>query len=100
MKKSIVWVLALLIIPIVSQAQNEFKFGIRAGLSTPNLDKETINQNGLNLAIKEAKYGYHLGLFMRAPLGNTFYLQPEALFNSNTVDFVHCLIETKKQSCI
>ncbi|MEO1260592.1 MAG: porin family protein [Bacteroidota bacterium] len=85
MKKSSFWVIALLFIPMLSQAQ--FKFGVRAGLSTPNLDRETINENGLNLAIKEAKYGYHIGLFMRAPLGSTFYLQPEALFNSNTVDF-------------
>ena len=85
MKKSALWVLALLFIPMISQAQ--FKLGVRAGLSTPNLDKETINQNGLNVAIKEAKYGYHLGLFTRFALGETFYLQPEALFNSNTVDF-------------
>ncbi len=85
MKKSFIWALALLFIPMLSQAQ--FKFGVRAGISTPNLDRESINQHGLNLAIKEAKYGYHLGLFARAPLGETFYLQPEVLFNSNTVDF-------------
>ena len=85
MKKSALWVLALLLFPIIGQAQ--FKFGVRAGLSTPNLDKESINQNGLNLAIKDAKYGYHAGLFVRAPLGETFFLQPEVFFNSNTVDF-------------
>lgn len=85
MKKSILWAFALLLLPILGHAQ--FKAGIRAGISTPNLDKESISQQGLNLAIKEAKYGYHLGLFARASLGKTFYLQPEVLFNSNTVDF-------------
>ena len=85
MKKSFIWALALLFVPIMSQAQ--FKFGVRAGLSTPNLDKESIDQQGLKLAIKDANYGYHLGFFARAPLGEKFYLQPEVLFNSNTVDF-------------
>ncbi len=85
MKKQIIWALALSILPIFSQAQ--VKFGLRAGLSTPSLDKETVDQGGLTLAIKDAKYGFHLGFFSRFPLGEKFYLQPEALFNSNTVDF-------------
>ncbi|HHM21749.1 MAG TPA: PorT family protein, partial [Bacteroidetes bacterium] len=86
MKKSAFFVFAmLLLLPMPGQAQ--FKLGVRAGLSTTNLDRETINQNGLSLAIKDAKYGYHLGLFARVGLGKALYLQPEALFNSNTVDF-------------
>lgn len=85
MKRSAIWVFALLFIPFLSQAQ--FKFGARVGLSTPSLDKETIDQSGLNLAIKEAKYGYHLGFFARASFTNTLYVQPEVLFNSNSVDF-------------
>lgn len=85
MKKPAIWILMLVFIPFLSQAQ--LKFGVRAGLSTTNLDKETVSQNGFNLAIKDAKYGYHLGIFTRASLGNTIYIQPEVLFNSSTVDF-------------
>ncbi|HFA47573.1 MAG TPA: PorT family protein [Bacteroidetes bacterium] len=85
MKKSAFCIIALLALPFLGQAQG--KFGVRAGLSTPNLDKETIDQNGLKLAIKDAKYGFHIGLFGRVPLGAKLYLQPEVLFNSNSVDF-------------
>ncbi len=85
MKKQVIWALALSIVPFFTHAQ--VQFGVRAGLSTPNLDKETIDQNGLNLAILDANYGFHLGLFSRFPLGEKLYLQPELLFNSNTVDF-------------
>ncbi len=85
MKKHFVWMAALILLPLLGQSQN--KFGIRAGLSTPNLDKETVQQNGLTVAIKDAKYGFHIGLFSRFYLGEKLYLQPEALFNSSKVDF-------------
>jgi hypothetical protein len=85
MKKSVLFLIASLAIGHCINAQA--RFGIRAGLSTDNLDRETIATDGFKLAIKEAKYGYHLGIFFRANLGETFYLQPEVLFNSNSVDF-------------
>lgn len=86
MKKLAFFSSILFLLPLAN-LQAQFKIGVRAGLSTPNLESETVNAQGLNLAIKEANYGYHLGLFMRGHLSERLYLQPEFLFNSNSVDF-------------
>jgi len=92
MKKTIVLVVVLFACLQIGSAQkNEFKFGLRAGLSTTeiNADEITISQQGaqdLGLAIQDANYGIHAGLFAKIPLG-MFFLQPEVLFNSNSVDF-------------
>ncbi len=92
MKKTIALTVVLFAcLQILSAQKNEFKFGLRAGLSTTEINAEeiTISQQGaqdLGLAIQEANYGIHAGLFAKIPLG-AFFLQPEVLFNSNSVDF-------------
>jgi hypothetical protein len=86
MKKTLLLIVALLFLPFTVQAQ--FKIGIRAGLSTSSLHRETIEEGSLKLAIDEAKYGIHFGVFARGYFSENFYLQPEILFNSNRVDFV------------
>ena len=68
-------------------AQAQFKIGLRGGISTSELSMETVNTNGLRLSIEDAGYGYHLGIFVRGHLGERLYVQPEFLFNSNSVDF-------------
>ncbi len=70
-----------------SAAQNANNFGLKLGLSTDNLDGETVQNDGLSLAIKDASYGFHIGAWARLRLGEKFYLQPEILFNSETVDY-------------
>lgn len=84
MKNSILFALFLL---FAIHAQAQVKYGIRAGLSSVNIDRETIQEDGVSLAVKDASYGFHLGVFVRGKLGEKFYIQPEALFNSSTVDF-------------
>lgn len=69
-------------------------WGIRAGLSTPdirsnNANKFTLDANGVNnvtLAIKEAKYGFHGGLWARFRI-LSFYVQPELLLNSSGASY-------------
>lgn len=79
----------LLILPEVS---GQLKFGIKGGLSSVSLtpgDLIVLNEqdvDALKLEVEEAKLGYHLGLFFQARLG-TFFLQPEALYNSSRVDY-------------
>ncbi len=85
MKKIALLAFAVLSFAIYSNAQ--IRFGFRAGLSSSQLNSETIEQNGVSVAIKDANYGYHLGVFGRAKLGEHWYLQPEAVFNSTSVDF-------------
>jgi Outer membrane protein beta-barrel domain len=69
------------------QANAQIRFGFRGGLSSSQLNSETIQQNGVSVAIKDANYGYHLGVFGRLKFGDHWYLQSEAMFNSSSVDF-------------
>ncbi len=85
MKNVMFFVIVSLLFPFTGHTQ--FKVGIRAGLSTSNLQKETIEESSLKIAIKEAKYGFHFGFFSRVTFSEKVYLQPEVLFNSNRVDF-------------
>lgn len=73
-------------------ANAQFKFGVRGGLSTMDIsaneliikDKNDINQ--LGISVNAADYGVHLGFFAQARLGK-FFIQPEVLFNSNSVEY-------------
>ncbi len=83
----------LLICTLSFQMANaQFKFGVRGGLSTMDIStKELIikNKNDINqlgISINDANYGVHLGFFAQAKLGK-FFIQPEVLFNSNSVEY-------------
>jgi len=89
MKKSILIVLsAFIMFPAFSQV----KLGLKAGLSTTNLkmeDVKTLTSGETQYvvdAIKEAKYGFHGGAFVRFS-GLGFYVQPELLFASRTDEY-------------
>ncbi len=70
----------------------QVKLGIRAGVSTSDIQPEQLlitnkqKVETFKLAVNDANYGIHLGLFAQAKLGG-FFIQPEVLFNSNSVDF-------------
>ena len=71
-----------------SQAILGIKGGIASVDVTPS-DLVVFSENDvedLRISIQDAKYGIHLGLFVQVRLGS-FFLQPELLFNSNTVDY-------------
>lgn len=73
-------------------AQAQVKFGVRAGISTADISPSELNitRQGqfqdFKLAVKEANYGTHFGLFTQIQMGK-FFIQPEVIFNSNSVDF-------------
>ena len=74
------------------QAQT-FKFGIKGGISTPDVNPNDINplkitniRDSLSLKLTDANYGWHLGAFARVGLGN-FFIQPEVLFNSSGANY-------------
>lgn len=89
--KKIIFV-ALLSILIAPSIFAQVKVGIRGGISTTDIQPEQLlitnkqNVETFKLAVQEANYGIHLGLFAQARLGG-FFIQPEVLFNSNSVDF-------------
>jgi hypothetical protein len=74
-------------------AQAQILFGVRGGISTNDIEAEQLfitndeTLEAFNLAIADAKFGVHAGLFLKVPITDFFFLQPEVLFNSNRVDF-------------
>ncbi len=73
-------------------AQSQVRFGLKLGASTTDLnvgELQLLGPNGnenLGIALEEARYGIHGGIMVQIRLG-TFLIQPEVLFNSNSVDF-------------
>jgi len=75
----------------VLPATAQIKLGIKGGISTYDLGLNDVlaitnNSDQFELSISDAKYGYHIGLVVQVRLGG-FVLQPEIMFNSNSVDF-------------
>lgn len=73
--------LSLAIVLLMSQAMMaQFHIGIKAGANISKIEGKSFKD--------EFRYGYHLGGFMEIPLGKSFQVQPELLFNqySTTVD--------------
>lgn len=85
MKKFLFVALAFTLFCTVA-AEAQVRFGLRAGLSSDNLGKKTIDTEDGSIGIKDARFGYHIGAFARLGAGK-IYVQPELLFNSSRVDF-------------
>lgn len=68
----------------------QLRFGLKVGGSTTDINaKEFEVRDGVDeigVALKDAKYGIHGGLVIRGQIGK-FLIQPEVLFNSNSVDY-------------
>lgn len=84
--------LGVFAISLFAQNNKKFKFGVRGGVSTTEISADALfvtnteDMDRLQIGIQEANYGYHFGFFAQARAGS-FFIQPEVLFNSNTVDF-------------
>ena len=107
MKKLMLFSICILSLQL---ANAQFKIGVKGGLSTMDVpsneliikNKDDIKQ--LGVSVQDANYGVHLGLFMQAQIGK-FFIQPEALFNSNSVNYsltdftdAHVVSKLKKES--
>lgn len=70
----------------------QIKFGIKGGLSSYNLSpNDLIITNSealkeLDIKVQQAELGIHFGIITQINLGG-FFIQPEAVFNSNSVTF-------------
>lgn len=102
MKKLFVIVLVVLVsIPVFSQ----IKFGIKAGVSATSLSMKTlktVNSGTTSYtveALKDAKYGFHGGAFMRLTLLG-IYLQPELLFSTRTNEYTVKNVQTSASSIV
>lgn len=69
----------------------QVKLGIKGGLCTYDLGvneaiRVVYNSDQFALNVQDARYGYHAGVVVQAKIGS-FVIQPEILFNSNSVDY-------------
>jgi Outer membrane protein beta-barrel domain len=88
MKKVIILALCCTFFQVTTNAQT-FKWGIRAGISTPDVkpgDLNPIQTANLRIKVEDANYGFHGGLWARVKFGS-FMVQPEVVFNSNSVSY-------------
>lgn len=67
-----------------------FTWGLKGGVSTPDIKPDDVNplkinniKDSLAIKIKDANYGWQLGLFARLKVSH-FYVQPEVLFSSSS----------------
>lgn len=90
MKKSILFLLVSFL--ALTSLPAQIKLGVKVGGSTTSLNASQINlfnQGGLKelqLALADANYGIHGGFLVQVKLGGLL-IQPEFLFNSNSVDY-------------
>jgi hypothetical protein len=85
MMKKLLVILSVVLISIPTFSQ--IKFGIKAGAETSTVPTYDFTSGTSNIeAIKDASWGFHAGVFLRLSLLG-IYLQPEAVFASNTYDF-------------
>lgn len=77
---------------LASPAFSQLRIGVKGGISTTDLNAQDINVlergalDDLSIALEEAQYGIHGGLVIRAQF-DKFLIQPEIIFNSNTVEY-------------
>ena len=85
--------ICLLLVSCSYMMNAQIRFGVKFGVSSTDLDVNSlmIDEPGLtdrlSIALEDANYGIQAGIQIRAYLGDKILLQPELIFNSNTVEF-------------
>ena len=84
--KKIIAILALVMTSTYIFAQVDF--GVKAGINTLEVHDEIFESSftDFTLAVQEAQYGFHAGIFLRAKLG-PILIQPEIVLNSDNIDY-------------
>ncbi len=90
--------LCTVLVLLAVSATAQVRFGVKGGLSTYDLGVNNAIQivqggNQFELNVKDSKYGYHLGLLLQFSMASVL-IQPEIVFNSNTVDFTFDQVTT------
>ncbi len=70
-------------------AFGQIEFGLKAGLSSNNLNKSNIlnqNEDETSIDVFSENYGYHFGLYSRIKI-SSLYVEPNILFESTTLDY-------------
>lgn len=77
----------LFVVLMAIPAFSQLNFGIKAGASTTTVPTYDVTTGNTTISsLKDASWGFHAGIFLRAGLGPV-YIQPEAVFASNTYEY-------------
>ena len=71
--------------------QAQVKLGIKGGINTTQISPQEIMIGDfapVSLAVKDARYGIHLGALLKITM-NKFFIQPEVLLNSSTTTYTY-----------
>jgi outer membrane protein with beta-barrel domain len=97
---------ALVLATIIGCTSAQLRTGIKLGVSTLQVDADDLtilDSMGVpeyQLGILKTKLGLHIGFFVQANIGKVFFIQPELLFNSQTVKYIFTSIEDPSQEFI
>jgi hypothetical protein len=89
---------------VVASAQ--LRTGVKAGLSIQNLSAgeqtilDSLGAPEYTMAVLKSKVGVHIGFFVQANFGKHFFIQPELVFNSQTVKYLFTTIEEPTREII
>ena len=88
--KRIIFIALCLAVTHFSASAQSFKWGVRLGLSTPDIKPADvvngIKTDSVQVKIGDANYGFHFGTFVRFGAAK-FFVQPELNFNSSKVTY-------------
>lgn len=87
--KRLIFVAALLFAGL--HLHSQVKLGIKGGINTTQISPEEIMIGDflpVSLAVKDARYGIHLGALLKIRM-NKFFIQPEVLLNSSTTTYTY-----------
>ena len=94
MKKLLVLTLCFMAIQLATTNAQSFKYGIRGGISTPDIKPSDVDSlrigegtsSAFKLKLADANYGFHVGAWGRFTFSKV-YVQAELLFNSSKVQY-------------
>jgi hypothetical protein len=91
--KKLLFLFAFIGLTHVTMQAQVFKWGVRVGLSTPDIKPKDVNPltlknstDSFTLKLSDARYGFHFGGWVRLSAARIF-LQPEVNFNSTRVNY-------------
>ena len=93
MKKLILLFICFSAVQLTTMTAQEFKYGIRGGISTPDIKPADVSEirfksgnDSFKLKLSDANYGFHFGAWARLKFAGV-YIQPELVFNSSKVQY-------------
>jgi len=95
---------ALVLVLTVWSVKAQLRTGVKLGISTLYVDasdQTIVDSTGVpeyNLGIQQTKLGLHIGFFVQANIAKFFFIQPELVFNSQTVIYLFTNIQDPQLS--